>query len=332
MRREPNAVIRQGAVKERRARWLRAVFPLLVLLGWTSASPGEPSRFAVVVHAGRVSVTARGAELVDVLAELSRQGWFSMRLDAALEARVARETTTAVLRDLTLEHALRRLLGTANLVFVYARDGLAEVLAYEDRAEVARALNGATGSRGVKPGVPVVEATGLPGVKPGIPVVEGTESPGVKPGIFSQADGPFRDGGDVRPDPARLEAEALTAADPAVRSLALEGLAETGDAALASNTAARVLGQERDEGVLERALTVLSEQESVPLEPLLRFAASHGHPDLRVRALQWLADRGEGDSRVSELLMSLARSDRSSDVRESAKDLLHDLRRDEAAR
>ena len=59
-----------------------------------------------------------------------------------------------------------------------------------------------------------------------------------------------------------------------------------GDAALASNTAARVLGQERDEGVRERALTVLSELGSVPLEPLLRCAASAGHPDLRVRALQ----------------------------------------------
>jgi hypothetical protein len=83
--------------------------------------------------------------------------------------------------------------------------------------------------------------------------------------------------------------------------------------------------------VLDRALTVLFEVESVPLEPLLRFAASDGHPALRVRALQWLTDRAKADPRVSELLVRLARSDGSSDVRESSKDLLDDLRRDATA-
>ena len=47
-------------------------------------------------------------------------------------------------------------------------------------------------------------------------------------------------------------------------------------------------------GVLDRALAVLSEQETMPLDPVLRFARG-GDPDLRMRALSMLHDRGNED-------------------------------------
>jgi Esterase-like activity of phytase len=98
-----------------------------------------------------------------------------------------------------------------------------------------------------------------------------------------------------RPDPARLAAEALMDADPAIRSTALETLAESGDSEATSTTAAEVLAHERDAGVLDRALAVLSEQEAMPLDPVLRFAGGDGDPGLRMRALSLLTDRGNED-------------------------------------
>ena len=295
----------------------------------------------MVVQGARVSLSAHGVELAAVIAELSRQGGFPISMDAALEARAARETTTAVLHDLSPEDALRRLLTPASLVFVYAQDGLAEVLAYDDGASAAREITATRAPRtkprpmveGMGPLLPkprpLVESSGVPIDKP-IPVFDGPT--GEKPTPVSEADEPVTDARQAQPDPAVLEAQALTAADAAVRWRAMEGLAQSGDAARISSTASRVLEEERNADVLERALTVLSDQSSVPLDPLLRFAASQSQTSLRVRALQMLVERGEDDSRVSELLTRLARTDRSSDVRASAKAILDDLRRTTAPR
>ena len=308
-----------------------AVASLLVLAGWTSLGFAEPSRLSVVVQGGRVSVSAHGVALAVVLTELGRHGGFAIGLDAALEARAARETTTTVLDDLSPEHALRRLLAPASLVFVYAQDGLAEVLAFDDEASDAREITRAsakprpivdeTGPPMPKP-LPLVDESGPPIDKP-VPVFDGPS--GTKPALASQTDESFL----AQPplDPVVLEAQALTATDASVRWRAMEGLAASGEAERASSTAARALETERNPDVLERALTVLSEQSSVPLDPLLRFAASQNQASLRVRALQMLVARGEDDSRVSGLLIRLARTDRSPDVRASARAILDDLHR-----
>ena len=338
--------------------WPSVVVTLLVLAGSASVAATEPSRSAsqlsgpsprpggsglsVVVENGRVSLSAHGVELAAVLAELSRQAGFTLSLDAALEARAARETRTTALQDLSPEHAVRRLLAPASLVFVYARDGLAEVLAYDDPRGTAREVRTPVPGARTKPR-PMVEGTGPVTPKPR-PLVESSAMPidkpvpvfdgpsGEKPAPLGPADEPLTDTEQARPDPAALEAQVLSATDAAVRWRAMEDLAQSGDTARASSTASRVLAQERDPEVLERALTVLSDQESVPLEPLLLFASSQGEASLRVRSLQMLVERGESDSRISELLTRLARSDRSADVRESAKGLLEDLRRTANAR
>ena len=113
------------------------------------------------------------------------------------------------------------------------------------------------------------------------PGVETTPEWKPKRRISAQASPPVRGDVEVRPDPARLAAEALTDADPETRSTALETLAESGNADAASSTAAEVLARESDAGVLDRALAVLSEQETMPLDPVLRFAGGDGDPDLR---------------------------------------------------
>ena len=110
---------------------------VLLVLPWTAASAAQPSTSTVVLQGGRISVTAHGAPLMDVLAEVSRQGGFPIRLDAGLQGQVARARTDAVFDSVTPEHELRRLLQTESLVFVYTGNGLAEVRGYADRARRA---------------------------------------------------------------------------------------------------------------------------------------------------------------------------------------------------
>ena len=123
----------------------------------------------------------------------------------------------------------------------------------------------------------------------------------------------------------RLRAEALGNPDALERSRALSRLAESGNLKLAVETALEVLERERDSEVLESALDLLLGAESVPLDPILKLAASAREVELRVQALEILGEHGKRDPRVSELLKTLAKSDKDNEVRETAESLLEDI-------
>src|SRR5262245_8722683 len=291
-------MIDRTSTDRRRSRRQAALSSLLLLVVvWTPPCAAASPRVTVGVEDNRLSVVGGGAVLSDVLAEIGRQARLLFRLDPALEARVAEERTDAVIEALSPEQALRRLLPTDSLIFVYGANGLAEVRGYADRGQRRAQGNGRARLQEMDSGA----------------------TAGAGPAMRSD------EGASV--DRAHLASQALTDADPEVRATALESLAGSGDAESAVATAAEVLARDRDEAVLDRALAVLGEQDTMPLEPVLRFAAGDGDPDLRMRALSMLRHRGDEDARVHGLLTRVARDDRSADVRETAKALLDDLRR-----
>src|SRR5215831_9979082 len=179
----------------------------LVTLGGTSPAAAEPPPSAVKL-AERVSAARGGANVHSVLAEISRQGHFSVRLDAQLEERVARERTDAVFYGLAPELALRRLLQTESLVFVYAGEQLAEVRAYANRAAES---------------------------------VESRRNQDERRSVSTEATPSTRARDAGRSDQWQLATVALSAEDASERSAALESLAESADDSVASTTAAQVL-------------------------------------------------------------------------------------------
>jgi len=262
---------------------------LVLLLGLRMAGAAEPPAFTLMLQAGRVSVTARDAPLRDILGAARQQGGFEIRLDAPLESRVSNEVVTTAFQDEAVETALHRLLGVENLVFLYSTDGLVEVRAYGDR------LSGSLSSRRQR-------------------------------GEADQAERRVsRSDDEDSVDIVRLQREALRNPDPHARAIALDEMARKGDEALARDTALEVLRRDGDERVLARALTVLSDLERVPLDPILKFAATNRGAYLRVQALELLGEHGREDSRVTALLRTLSRRDPDAEVRESAKALLEDL-------
>ena len=151
--------------------------------------------------------------------------------------------------------------------------------------------------------------------------------------VYSEGKGGFRrplPGGGEN-DPVHLSwlrGEALNNPDPAERSMAIEKLAGSGDQKLALETALGVLERERSPEVLKSALDLLLDQESVPLEPLLTLAASDREPATRLQALTLLSKHGARDTRVSEFLRTLAKSDTNEVVQKTAESLMQDLESD----
>jgi len=194
-------------------------------------------------------------------------------------------------RDPDIEEALRRALQGKNYILIYWTTRLGEVRVFGEGETSIRylAVAPAPALKGPRP----VRQSG----EPGRPTVDG---------------------------PGRLRSEALGNPDPAERASALDRLAASSDRALALWTALDVLEREREPEVLESALNLLSAQESVPVEPLLRIAVAGRDPTQRVQALELAAEQGKADPRVRGLLKTLS-TDQAEEVREAAQRLLEDL-------
>lgn len=129
---------------------------------------------------------------------------------------------------------------------------------------------------------------------------------------------------DASDDPAVLRATALGDPDPARRAEALHRLSLFASGDVVRETVLEVLERERDRDVLDGALDLLRQQDAVPLDRLIAFAGREAEPDLRVRALELLGEKGREDRRVRGFLRTMIR-DSNEQVRETAQRVLEEL-------
>ena len=129
------------------------------------------------------------------------------------------------------------------------------------------------------------------------------------------------DGADV----ARLRGAALADPDPRERAQALEDLAANLDQRAALDAVVEVLGRESNPGLLERALDIVGSERALPLEPVLRLAASNPEPRVRIKALTRLSEQAARDVRARQALEVAAADDSSPAVRDTAAKLLRDV-------
>lgn len=276
-----------------------AAVPTLVLLltagGRHASAEDSASRVSVSVRDGRVTLAASDVPLRTVLTEFSRATGIAIFLQASVRAD---ESTTVALDGVLPVQGVRRLLRARNFTALYAAGGaLSEVRVY-------------TGTGG--------------GFQRLVPV-EPPPGAGAKPSRERD-----RGGSAAVPtaaEVARMRAQALGHPDPSQRAAGLDELAAGDDQQLALDTATKVLQSERVAKVLQSALSILADADSAPLDPLLSFVGGERAPDaeVRIQALQILAERGPADARVRDLLKRLAGNDKDRDVRETARDLLEGL-------
>jgi hypothetical protein len=272
----------------------RLMAPLLLVLGLLSwGSAGAEGRPTVSVHDGRLSVSARGATVMQVLVELARTAGIRIELESSLHDRAGRETTVADFDGLTIEEGLRRLLRDQNLAFVYTGNVLTEARIYRDGTGAFRDI-GSMDRR--KPPQRLTDAHGGP-ITLGPP-------------------------DNKRPDVTRSR-RTITSE----RAKLLARLEGTGDDEALLKAALETLEGGHDPEALEAALDALNGIEEVPTDPLMRFAATTPDPELAAQALQLLAEHGEGVAAVTTFLAQLARTSPHETIREEARSLLVELRR-----
>jgi len=121
-----------------------------------------------------------------------------------------------------------------------------------------------------------------------------------------------------------LRAVALGDPDPAARKGALMQLPVSNDDEVARETAVQVLEWETDAGVLSAALDVLSTQESVPVDRLMRFVNRAAPGIVRSEAIVMLVENSGATGPLLDLLRARAR-DPDADVREIAAAFLEAL-------
>ncbi len=267
---------------------------LVVLLFGSVTHAEEAPQVTLAVQAERLSVSADGVPLQDVLTEFSRLTGIRIYLKSALDARVAEEATRVAYEGLTLEASLRRLLKGKNYLLVFSPVELTEVRIYVGGEEEFRRL------------------------------ASERRRQAQRPKSARKAHRQTRSTEEGDQGPLRLQREALTNPDPSERAAALDRLAGEDDQVLAIRTALAALERERNPEVLESALDVLQGGESLPLEPVIRFATSDREPHLRIHALEILSEHGPEEPRILALLRTLAESAQREDVREAAKNLLED--------
>ena len=124
---------------------------------------------------------------------------------------------------------------------------------------------------------------------------------------------------------ARLRGAALADPDPRERARALEDLAANLDQRAALDAVVEVLGRESNPGLLERALDIVSSEGALPLEPVLRLAASNPEPRVRIKALTRLSEQAARDVRARQALEVAAADDSAPAVRDTAAKLLRDV-------
>jgi hypothetical protein len=267
---------------------------LVFLLLWAPVVPAaESPRIEVTYRDGSLSVRSSGASLHAVLVEISRRTGVDIALETGLAKPLAEETVAVDFEDVPLEDGLRRLLGPRSTILLYDARGLTEVRIYVEGTGAFRSVRPATGPGGARQGVAAREMTD-----------------------------------DDRERARRMDQQREREGHaPHVEQLVrtLDDLSRRGDEQGAVRTALDVLERERDPEMLETALNGLLGVESVPVDPLLRFAEAQVSPDLSIQALEILSEHGRSDPRVTGLLSKLSRQGSSEAVREAARNLLDDL-------
>jgi hypothetical protein len=248
-------------------------------------------------------VSARAAPLEDVLAEVATASGVRIEMESA--PLPSGETVTLTVEGISLEDGLRRILGKQGFVLVYSPAGLAEVRVY--RGPSARA------ARDADPDIEVGES--VPRELP--PAAVGRRR--ARRNVAAAPENPA--------ELARLRAEALSGPDPASRATAFITLSTSRDRALARETALTALRAEREETVLQSALTLLLRQGAVPVDAVLPLAGRDRAAGVRLLALQLLVRDGARDPRVTGLLTELAGAEPDPAVRETARELLQGLER-----
>ena len=293
---------------------------VVVLLGWGTALAEEPPSLRVSLEAGRLSVAARDVPLHRVLSEIGRRSGAAIYVEATVEPELTAASTSLVFEARPLEEGLRLLLRERHFVLVYSADGLAEIRVYGDGTGEFRRLAGGTETRRAerRAAKAARKAAATPERQALREAVRSAEqSADLSQGI--PQDGPLA-------DLAPFRAQALTDPDPMRRTTGLYEMVKRGSQRLVAETALEMLDRERDPELLQIALDLVSAQESVPLDPIVRLARSEAAPAVRIEALNVLAIEGGGeDARVTELLGHLAKNDKDSGVRRAAQRLLQDL-------
>jgi hypothetical protein len=276
--------------------WLVAVLLLLHF----PAEAGEKS-LTVRLQDGQISMLANDVPLGEILSEIRQATGIEIHIDAALEEKVLPIRRTIALSGVPLETALRRLLPDAGSVFLYQGTKLSAVAWY--------------GAGGRPPGKFAVAA----GRQRAVPAAKAAASP-------DASDSPSDD------DPARtaeLVKQALGAPEPGERIKALEELSLASDERVILDTALQTFATERDPEVLDVAFDLFKDVESAPIEPLIQLIRTASQlPELRIRALDVLAERGLNDPRVIELLRVTASRDASPELRRNASAFLRETRRE----
>jgi HEAT repeats len=266
-----------------RRSWLTLVFALLILAPPVGAQqPAPPPSVLVTTEDGRVSLDVREAPLRRVLDEIGDRTGVRVRLDDAGQAKIADEIVTIQMESVPVETALRRLLRDKDLVLVYAPNRLAEAHVYG-------------------------RSTGRPAAEP--------------PPAASVGSGPAA-AAESRDTLARLREQALTNTDVNARAQALEGLAAQPDQRAVRDVVLEVLDRESDPRLLQRALDIVGPDRTIPLEPLVKLAASSPAPEVRIKALTQLVEHATRDPRVRQTLETAAAGDPEPNVRDAARTLL----------
>jgi hypothetical protein len=274
-----------------------------VLLVLPALAAAEESELAVRYEAGRLSVSARAAPLEDVLAEVATASGVRIEMESA--PLPSGETVTLTVEGISLEDGLRRILGKQGFVLFYSPAGLAEVRVYRGPSAGA--------ARDADPDIEVGES--VPRELP--PAAVGRRR--ARRNVAAAPENPA--------ELARLRAEALSGPDPASRATAFITLSTSRDRALARETALTALRAEREETVLQSALTLLLRQGAVPVDAVLPLARRDRAAGVRLLALQLLVRDGARDPRVTGLLTELAGAEPDPAVRETARELLQGLER-----
>jgi hypothetical protein len=286
----------------------------LGLTGVVPATPAraeEPATITLTVRDGLLSLEAREASLQAVIDEVTRRTGVRVHFDEGSAARLD-ELVAIQIRDVSVEDALRLLLRGRDLVFVYGPRRLAEARVYARSQTTAAAVPPAAS-------VSSTPTTGAPAAFAPAPGNAASAAPA--PTASAPAAGPPLDSATL----ARLRSEALESPDPGVRARALERITATGDAAPTRDVAVAMLDRESNTDLLQRALDLVADDRTVPLDPVVKLALANPAPEVRVKALTHLGADADRNPRARQTLEASASNDPAPTVRDAARALLQQL-------
>ena len=266
---------------------------LLGVLALAPAARASDATLSVSAADRTVSLTAVQRPLDEVLREVGKALHVRIVIESVLAGELAKARVDVSLRGVSPVLAFRRLLAGRQYVLMLGPHGVDEVRVYVD---------GTTGYQELTPPDPLA-----------------------KPELTSI---PLADGG-LPDDPAaiaRLRRMALNDPDATARRAALVDLSGLRDPAPLVETLRQMLARERDSKVLETLFGIAAQQqEHLPADTLRAFAASDRDGAARALAVDMLASLSGEDPATRALLRSLAGSDASAAVRETAQTALENL-------